>query len=207
MIRTPPQVRDREGGEELEGALELAARAAALGVRSGLGDEWLRLGGLKMAIDGGTSSHTALMYEPFEGESAVGDFTRMPPVELRRCIALAQELGWDVGIHTCGDRAMDLVVDAFADVAKTQPRPDARHNVIHAYFPTAEVARRAARLGVVVDTQPAWHYKDADALLPALGPERMRRFISAKSGLRNSPHSVLMARASAPASMSMGEFE
>ena len=109
------------GFREEEDAAALDARASALGVRSGLGDEWLRLGGLKMAIDGGTSSHTALMYEPFEGETAVGDFTRMPPVELRRCFALAQELGWDVGIHTCGDRAMDLVVDAFSDVAKAQP--------------------------------------------------------------------------------------
>ena len=52
-----------------------------------------------------------------------------------------------------------------------------RYTLIHAYFPNAETARRAARLGVCVDTQPAWYYKDGDALAQALGAHRLRSFI------------------------------
>ena len=46
------------------------------------------------------------------------------------------------------------------------------------------MARRAAALGVAVDTQPAWYYKDADALLPALGEERLRPFLGVAEWLR-----------------------
>lgn len=115
---------------------QLDYRATETGLHTGLGDEWLRLGGLKIAIDGGTSLHSAYMYEPFEGESEVCDYNRLNPEQLRRYFRTAQEHGWDVGIHTCGDRAMDMVVEAFADVIETCPNPDARHNVIHAYFPS-----------------------------------------------------------------------
>ena len=48
---------------------------------------------------------------------------------------------------------------------------DKRYNLIHAYFASADTARRAASLGAVVDTQPMWFYKDGDALLKALGPK------------------------------------
>ena len=163
------------GFREEEDAAALDARASGLGVRSGLGDEWLRLGGLKMAIDGGTSSHTALMYEPFEGESAVGDFTRMPPVELRRCFALAQELGWDVGIHTCGDRAMDLVVDAFSDVAKAHPWPDARHSVIHAYFPSDRALEQMAEHHIAAVIQPTFLDREGDMIFRDVGEARARQ--------------------------------
>ncbi|MCP4424467.1 MAG: amidohydrolase family protein, partial [Chloroflexi bacterium] len=98
--------------EETEAQLEYRARE--LGIYSGLGDEWLRLGGLKMAIDGGASSRTAYMYEPFEGETEVKNYNRLDTADLRRYFQTAQETGWDVGIHVCGDRAADMAVDAFA---------------------------------------------------------------------------------------------
>ena len=60
--------------------------------------------------------------------------------------------------------------------------------MIHAYFPNPATARRAAALGVCVDTQPAWYYKDGDALAEALGDtwdrtlgqDRLRRLDSMK---------------------------
>src|SRR6185503_13894810 len=58
---------------------------------------------------------------------------------------------------------------------------DRRHTLIHAYFVHPETAARAARLGVLVDTQPAWYYKDADALSAALGRERLEHFIGLRT--------------------------
>src|SRR5690606_11222409 len=57
------------------------------------------------------------------------------------------------------------------------PITSRRYTLIHAYFPNPEAAQRAAKLGVVVDTQPAWYYKDGDALAAALGSHRLRNFI------------------------------
>jgi len=69
------------------------------------------------------------------------------------------------------------------------------YTLIHAYFPNATAIRRAAELGVCVDTQPAWYYKDGDALAKALGEDRLKHFIGLadwrKGGLKvaiNSDH-------------------
>lgn len=112
------------GFHDDEQEAQLDGRARALGLYSGWGDEWLRLGALKMAIDGGTTPHTAYMYEPFEGETEVVDYNRLPLEALHRHFRTAQELGWDVGIHCCGDRAQDMAVDTLAQVARELPRPD-----------------------------------------------------------------------------------
>ena len=182
------------GFREEETEEELEARARSLGLHSGLGDEWLRLGGLKMAIDGGTSSHTAFMYEPFEGERTVGDFNRLDPATLRRHFRTAQELGWDVGIHTCGDRAMDMVVDAFAAVAHEVPWPDARHNVIHAYFPSDRALAQMAEHRIAAVIQPTFLYWEGDMIFRDVGQRRAanykpaRKYLDRRGRLRQLGH-------------------
>ncbi|MCB0040442.1 MAG: amidohydrolase [Caldilinea sp.] len=171
------------GFREEEAEAELEQRARAVGLASGVGDEWLRLGGLKMAIDGGTSSHTAFMYEPFAGEATVGDFNRLDPATLRRHFRTAQELGWDVGIHTCGDRAMDMVVDAFADVARAMPRPDARHNVIHAYFPSDRALAQMAEHRIAAVIQPTFLYWEGDMIFRDVGERRAANYKPARKYL------------------------
>jgi predicted amidohydrolase YtcJ len=73
------------------------------------------------------------------------------------------------------------VLDAVEAANADSPITDRRYTLIHAYFPHPDAAARAARLGVAVDTQPAWLYKDGDSLLKALGPDRMKRFIGLKT--------------------------
>ena len=192
------------GFREEESATELDARARSLGVCSGLGDEWLRLGGLKMAIDGGTSSHTAFMYEPFVGEPAVGDFNRMNPADLRRHFRMAQELGWDVGIHTCGDRAMDMVVDALAAVAGELPRPDARHSVIHAYFPSDRALQQMAEHAIAAVIQPTFLYWEGDMIFRDVGELRAANYKPARKYLDHGV--VLCANSDIPSTVSVNPF-
>ncbi len=192
------------GFREEENEAELEERARALGISSGLGDEWLRLGGLKMAIDGGTSSHTALMYEPFEGETHVGDFNRLGPQTLRRHFRTAQELGWDVGIHTCGDRAMDMVVDAFADVARSTPWPDARHNVIHAYFPSDRALAQMAEHRIAAVIQPTFLYWEGDLIFRDVGERRAANYKPARKYLDAGV--VLCATSDIPSTVSPDPF-
>lgn len=192
------------GFREEESEAELEARARGLGIASGLGDEWLRLGGLKMAIDGGTSSHTALMYEPFEGETSVGNFNRLDPQTLRRHFHTAQALGWDVGIHTCGDRAMDMVVDAFADVARSTPWPDARHNVIHAYFPSDRALAQMAEHRIAAVIQPTFLYWEGDLIFRDVGAHRAANYKPARKCLDAGV--VLCATSDIPSTVSPDPF-
>lgn len=192
------------GFREDETEAELDQRATALGIYSGLGDEWLRIGGLKMAIDGGTSSHTALMYEPFEGETTVGNFNRLNPDQLRRYFRTAQEQGWDVGIHTCGDQAMDMVVDAFAAVMRDFPGSDARHNVIHAYFPSDRALQQMADYQIGAVIQPTFLYWEGDMIFRDVGQARAANYKPARKFL---DHQIpLAANSDIPSTVSVNPF-
>jgi predicted amidohydrolase YtcJ len=164
------------GFREHERAPELDARAAELGVFSGFGDEWLRLGGLKMAIDGGTTSHTAWMFRPFRGESKVGDFNRLDPEDLREFFARGHALGWDIGIHAIGDRAHHEAALAFADVLAGSPRRDHRHNLIHAYFASEESLQIMAKYQIAAVIQPTFIYFEGDDLFRDVGDDLVHRY-------------------------------
>jgi len=152
------------GFDDSETVTQLDYRARELGLYSGFGDEWLRIGALKMAIDGGTTAHTAYMYEPFRGETEVVDYNRLSVDELYRYFRTAQELGWDIGIHCCGDRAQDIAVEALARVAQEVPRPDARHSIIHAYFPTERALGLMAEHHIAAVLQPTFIYYEGELL-------------------------------------------
>jgi predicted amidohydrolase YtcJ len=164
------------GFNDDEQAQELDQRAAGLGVFSGLGDDWLRLGALKMAVDGGTTSRTAWMFQPFVGESKVQDFNRLDPEDLRIFFARGHALGWDIGIHAIGDRAHHEAATAFADVLDESPNADHRHNLIHAYFATEESLRHMARHRIAAVIQPTFIYFEGDDLFRDVGPELAHRY-------------------------------
>lgn len=153
----------------------LDARAAALGVASGLGDEWLRLGALKMAVDGGTTSHTAWMFHPFVGETEVKDYNRLDPADLQSYFARGHDLGWDIGIHAIGDRAHHEVAAAFAAVLRDRDG-DARHQMIHAYFATPESLDHMARHRLAAVIQPTFIYYEGDDLFRDVGAELAHRY-------------------------------
>lgn len=171
------------GFRDEESEAQLDARAAELGAQSGLGDDWLRLGALKMAVDGGTSPHTAYMYEPYEGESEVTAMLRLPVEKLQRYLETAQRLGWDVGVHCCGDRAQDVTVRALAAAMAKVPRSDARHSIIHAYFPTAESLRLMAANRIAAVLQPTFLHWEGKLIFRDVGYDRAQNYKPARKYL------------------------
>jgi hypothetical protein len=151
-------------------------RAAGLGLASGFGDAWLSLGGLKMAVDGGTTSHTAWMFQPFLGEDKVHDYNRLDPEDLREFFARGHSLGYDIGIHAIGDRAHHESAKAFADVLENASAHDARHNLIHAYFASEESLEHMARHNLAAVIQPTFIYYEGDDLFRDVGEELAHRY-------------------------------
>jgi predicted amidohydrolase YtcJ len=165
-----------------------------LGVKYDQGDEWVRVGPLKIGIDGGALYGTALMREPYPTTSHAlygitdpkysGEFGRgqgLTAEGVTNYVRVGNRLGWQLSSHVTGDRGVDIVLDAIEAANKEKSMLDKRYNLIHAYFASADTARRAASLGAVVDTQPMWFYKDGDALLKALGPKYMNTFIGVQT--------------------------
>jgi predicted amidohydrolase YtcJ len=167
----------------------------------GEGDEWLKAGPLKLVADGGILIGTSFMRKPFGRGArelyAIDNpddrgFLTLTPEQIAAAIAIIHRRGWQMVAHVTGDAGVDVVLDGIEAAQKQTPatdRPldsrslarDRRHTVIHGYFANPESASRAARLGVLVDTQPAWHYKDADALAGAMGADRLAHFIGLKT--------------------------
>jgi predicted amidohydrolase YtcJ len=171
-------------------AAEVERFVSGLPFRFGSGDEWLKVGPLKIFTDGGILIGTAYMREPYGPGAhqlyAVDDphyrgFLTLTPAQIASAILIGHKHGWQMVAHVTGDAGVDVVLDAFEAAQKQEPAPDRRHTLIHAYFVHPESAARAARLGVLVDTQPAWYYKDADALATGLGPERLAHFIGLRT--------------------------
>lgn len=156
----------------------------------GNGDEWLKVGPLKLTVDGGILIGTAFMREPYGlgarqlysiDDPHYRGFLTLTPEQIATAVSIGHKHGWQMVAHVTGDAGVDVVLDAFEGAQKQQPSPDRRHTLIHAYFAHPQTAARAARLGVFVDTQPAWYYKDATPLAASLGKARLERFIGLKT--------------------------
>lgn len=148
---------------------------------SGYGDQWIRYTALKMAIDGGLTSGTALKSWPYKGEAKLRELTlRLDINKLDDYIKTAHDSGWDVGIHVMGDIAIQKAVDAMYKAIKANPRPH-KHYIIHAYYPTAESLAKMAEVGIMASVQGSFIYGEADGYDAILTKEKQEEFLPLKS--------------------------
>lgn len=146
--------------------------ALALGLRTGFGDEWLRVGHLKIFTDGALGSQTAALEEPYVGTADRGLLT-IEPERLAADVARAADGGLAVAIHAIGDRAVRVALDA---IAPTRERaPELRQRVEHAQLIRREDVARFGALGVIASMQPIHAPSDRDLADRHWGPARVAR--------------------------------
>jgi hypothetical protein len=129
------------------------------GLRTGEGDDVLRIGGVKFFADGALGSMTAWMLEPYEGSQDTG-LALQPADELERMVRRSLECGLAPAVHAIGDRANREVLDIFErlrDVAPELPR-----RIEHAQLLAAEDISRFAALGVTASAQPIHSTQDME---------------------------------------------
>jgi predicted amidohydrolase YtcJ len=153
-----------------------------LGLRTGFGDDWLRLGPMKIFTDGSLVGRTAAMSAPYQGDPAEGTtensatenrgYLQADADRLTATIIAAHRAGWRVAAHAIGDRAIDLALDAFAAAADRYPRADPRHRIEHFAAARPDQVRRAAELGVLAVGQGRFASELGDGMLAAVGPDR-----------------------------------
>ena len=139
--------------------------AAALSLKSGFGDEYLRVGYLKCFMDGTLGSQTALLTDG----SGVEITSRE---ELEEIIRRGAERGWPVGVHAIGDQANRNALDAFEATRDAWVHMGLRHRIEHAQCLTAEDLPRFAQLGIACSVQFSHAPSDRD-LADRLWAERV----------------------------------
>ncbi|WP_047870650.1 amidohydrolase [Nocardiopsis sp. RV163] len=142
-----------------------------LGLRTGFGDDRLRLGPMKIWLDGSLIGRTAAVTEPLCGHGH-GVYQNSPE-EMRALVVAAHRAGWRVAAHAIGDDAVDVALEAFAEAQRALPRPDARHRIEHAGVVRPDQLPRIAEAGLVPVPQPRFLYALGDGMAAAVGPDRV----------------------------------
>ncbi|MBA3415940.1 MAG: amidohydrolase [Chloroflexia bacterium] len=140
-----------------------------LGLAGPFGDDWLRIGAMKLYADGTLIGGTAWFSEPYGPHREFTGSTYWAPDQLGDLVGRAHAHGWQVGIHTQGDRAMAMTIDAIEAALRANPRRDTRHRIEHCGYPTPAQVGRMADLGIVPVTQPSFLVDSGDDFLTQLG--------------------------------------
>jgi hypothetical protein len=141
-------------------------------MRTGDGDEWLRIGHLKIFTDGALGSQTAALEEPYAGSDDRGILT-IDRDEIIDSVSRAAAAGIAVAIHAIGDRAVHLALDAIEPTRRTAPA--LRQKVEHVQLVRSDDLGRFAKLGIVASMQPIHATSDRDLADRYWGPERVKR--------------------------------
>ena len=124
------------------------------GFLTGLGDDWLRLGAIKVFADGSLGAYTAALDAPYVGRPGERGMLIHTPTQLRSILESAHRAGFQTATHAIGDRAVRLVVETLEDVQDENPRADPRHRIEHFELPDDEVLRRTKGARIIASCQP-----------------------------------------------------
>lgn len=146
----------------------------SIGLAGPFGDDRLWIGPMKFYCDGSIIGGTAAFSEPYGEHLELEGSLYHEPAELRDMVVRAHAAGWQIGVHTQGDRAMGSTIQAFEAAQAARPREDARFRIEHAGFPTPAQLRRMADLEVITINQPRYLYDSGDEFLVRLGDRAHR---------------------------------
>jgi len=169
-VRVRPMM--RVGSELTEDAA--IALIDGLGARSGFGDDWLRIWGLKLVLDGGVEG--AAMEQPYANDPGNSGHLNWDPAAMTKVCTAAARRGWRIGTHAVGDWAVRTLLDVYeAVVAEVGPLPPWTLVIEHGMVTDAALRDRAVRSGFGVTVQYPVLWNMGSEMLDTWGPERTQR--------------------------------
>jgi len=185
LFHTPPTI---EGASATLGQI----RAAQSDLKA-LHEPTLGVCGAKIYMDGSAIAHTAWSYAEWQRSATEIDtgnrgFPALDPALYRQQVQMFVDAGVSVGTHAIGDRAIDWVVDSYAEALARTPTHGLRLAIIHANEPTEHALEVMARLekqfdSGIPETQAEFLWWLGDAFPPAMGMTRIRRLMPLHSYL------------------------
>jgi predicted amidohydrolase YtcJ len=176
------------GGRDMESARKTFARLQSQPKPpQSFGDGMLLSGGVKLYMDGSGGGRTAWVYDPWYRTPSELDghntgYPNIDPPTFRQMVKLFHDAGIHVSTHAVGDRAIDWVVDTYADLLKEKPTKGLRHGIIHCNIPTDHAIDTMARLQRDYDsgypeTQAPFMWWIGDIYAASFGAKREQRLM------------------------------
>lgn len=154
----------------------------AAGVKTGLGDEWVRVGAMKLVCDGSISERTARLSTPYEGRPNDFGILVMKEEELYEYGRKAHLAGWQIGTHANGDVGIDTTLRMYERLQKESPRRDARFRLEHCTLINDELIARMKALGAIPTPFSTYVYYHGEKM-KYYGAERLNHMFALRSFL------------------------
>jgi predicted amidohydrolase YtcJ len=146
--------------------LELLQQAIELGLRTGFGNEWLRIGSIKAFADGALGPRTAAMLRPYENEPENSGILLLDQEEIFEIGRKAVSNGLSLAIHAIGDRANHEVLNAYAQLRnfeQLEKLPYFSHRIEHVQLIHPDDIPRLSQLGIIASMQPIHAISDMES--------------------------------------------
>ena len=156
----------------LGGPSGIQERALDAGLLTGQGDEFLKIGSIKLFTDGSAGGKTAAMTLPYVCSCDNRGLLVYRDDELDHWVERYHRLGYQVSIHAIGDAAIDQGLQAVDRAQRLPPTAGRRHRIEHCGFTSPAQIATMARLGMVPAPQPIFLYEFGELYVDVLGEER-----------------------------------
>ena len=170
-------------------------RKNELGLRTGFGNDRLRMGAVKIFVDGSIQAFTCAFHKPYLTRDTRGlEGLQYSKRQLNDLVEELHREGFQVAMHAQGDYGIRMAVDAIERAMEKHPRPDPRHRIEHTLCPSMEDLKRMKELGIVPNFYlfHPWFWGDQH-IENFIGRERAERMVPARTaielGLRPCAHS------------------
>ena len=152
------------------------------GIRTGFGNEWVRVGAMKLTCDGSISERTARLSEPYVGRPNDYGIIVMNEEELYAHARKAHEADWQIGIHANGDAAIDIALRVYERLQRERPRRDPRFRIEHCTVINEALVRRIRALGAIPTPFSTYVYFHGEKMRE-YGAERLDHMFAVRSFL------------------------
>jgi predicted amidohydrolase YtcJ len=125
------------------------------GIRQGQGNDMVKIGFLKLFIDGVIDAHTALLFKVFPEDPEYDHVSIYPEEEYYAMVEKAHKHGFQVGTHAIGDKGVNWCLNAVERAQQKHGKKDLRHRIEHSQVIHLGDAHRFQELGVIASMQPA----------------------------------------------------
>lgn len=142
------------------------------GLLSGAGDDMLRVGGVKVFLDGSAGGRTAWMTKPYEGEPDNIGVQMLPDETVEAVVKDCHDRGYQMVCHAIGDGAIEQLITAYEKALAANPDPDRRHRIEHCGFSTPGQHARMQAAGILPAPQMAFIHDFGDSYISVLGEAR-----------------------------------